>query len=170
MWILSLKVQLWFLWSSFFCFVVPSGGKRIVFIEHSFMVYHTHRSDVPLDRGHCTQVRVDSLQLMISVMKDHSAESNQMILTTGKYLWAEKSNSGSTWWGRHLVTLTKTAQYGAATLNYIHRNEIYSRECDHYVTLVSFLWPPARSFMTTMLGLATFSIRFTCYQSLSGYW
>lgn len=30
------------------------------------------------------------------------------------------------------------------------------------VTLVSFLCPPARSFMTTMLGLATFSIRFTC--------
>lgn len=26
-----------------------------------------------------------------------AAEQNQMILTTGKYLWAEKSNSGSTW-------------------------------------------------------------------------
>lgn len=41
----------------------------------------------------------------------------------------------------------------------IHR---WSEECVRYVTLVSFLCPPARSFMTTMLGLATFSIRFTC--------
>lgn len=30
-----------------------------------------------------------------------------------------------------------------------------------WVTFVSFLCPPARSFITTMLGLATFSIRFT---------
>lgn len=31
---------------------------------------------------------------------------------------------------------------------------------------MSFLCPPARSFVTTMLGLATFSIRFTCDCSL----
>lgn len=31
----------------------------------------------------------------------------------------------------------------------------------HFLTLESFLWPPARSFMTTILGLATFRIRLT---------
>lgn len=61
-----------------------------------------------LDQGHCTlvQVRVQSLQLMVFVMKlslTHTAEQNQIILTTGKYLWAEKSNSGSTWECRHLA-------------------------------------------------------------------
>lgn len=40
----------------------------------------------------------------------------------------------------------------------------------HGITLMSFLCPPARSLVTTMLGLATFSIRFTCWPLMSYWW
>lgn len=92
--------------------------------------------------GRCARASVESL--------DQTEEWDQMILTTGKYLWAEKSNSGSAWrrTGRSHQPINRSKS----------RN---SRRSVCYVTLVSFLCPPARSFMTTMLGLATFSIRFT---------
>lgn len=47
-------------------------------------------------------------------------------------------------------------------------SSIYSAK--HGITLMSFLCPPARSLVTTMLGLATFSIRLTCWSLMSYWW
>lgn len=45
----------------------------------------------------CTFVPVSVQSLELMKRSHQTAEWDQMILTTGKYLWAEKSNSGSAW-------------------------------------------------------------------------
>jgi len=98
--------------------------------------------------------------------------TNQMILTTGKYLWAEKSNSGSTWecrerkWCLLQQTTYNTEELTVLGIQLFQHFKRYFKQMvwTDSVTLVSFLCPPARSFITTMFGLATFSMRLTCYQ------
>lgn len=84
---LVVSVQLW-LWCYFFGFCGEKKGNCGVF--HALFTLEMH-----WDPLHIIHVRASRLRSRLNARR--TAEWHQMIFTTGKYLWAEKSNSGSAW-------------------------------------------------------------------------